>query len=116
MKREFLDYIEDIARAISNVASFTEGMSYEDFVKDNKTNYAVVRALEIIGEAVRKVPLSVRNRYPEIPWKEMAGMRDKLIHEYFGVNPRTVWDTVQKDIPPLESFFQRILEDFQEKS
>jgi uncharacterized protein with HEPN domain len=115
MKREFLDYIEDIASAISNVESFTEGMSYEDFVKDNKTTYAVVRALEIIGEAVRKVPSSVRNRYPEIPWKEMAGMRDKLIHEYFGVNLRTVWDTIQKDIPPLKLLFHRILKDFQEK-
>lgn len=115
MKREFLDYVEDILGAMSNAESFTEGMTYEDFAKDNKTTYAVVRALEIIGEAVRKVPPSVRNRYPGIPWKEMAGMRDKLIHEYFGVNLRTVWDTIQKDIPTLKPMFHQVLKDFPEK-
>jgi uncharacterized protein with HEPN domain len=80
-------------------------------IGDQKTIYAVVRALEIIGEAVRKIPGSVRNRYPEIPWKNMAGMRDKLIHEYFGVNLRIVWDAVQKDIPPLKPLFEKILKE-----
>jgi uncharacterized protein with HEPN domain len=105
MKREFLDYVEDVIEAMSNSEEFVRGMEYEEFKRDQKTIYAVVRALEIIGEAVRKIPASVRNRYPEIPWKNMAGMRDKLIHEYFGVNLRIVWDAVQKDIPPLKPFF-----------
>ena len=105
MKREFLDYVEDVIEAMSNAEEFVRGMEYEEFTRDQKTIYAVVRALEIIGEAVRKIPASVRNRYPEIPWKNMAGMRDKLIHEYFGVNLRIVWDAVQKDIPPLKPFF-----------
>jgi len=101
--------------AMSNAEAFTEGMQFEDFARDNKSTYAAVRALEIIGEAVRKVPPSVRNRYPPIPWKEMGGMRDKLIHEYFGVNLRTVWDTIQKDIPPLKPIFNQILDDFGDK-
>ena len=111
MKREFLDYVEDVIEAMSNSEEFVRGMKYEEFTRDQKTIYAVVRALEIIGEAVRKIPASVRNRYPEIPWKNMAGMRDKLIHEYFGVNLRIVWDAVQKDIPPLKPFFEKILKE-----
>jgi uncharacterized protein with HEPN domain len=90
MKREFLDYVEDIVAAMANSEEFVRGLKYEEFIRDQKTVYAVVRALEIIGEAVRKIPAPVRNRYPEIPWKNMAGMRDKLIHEYFGVNLRIV--------------------------
>ena len=115
MKREFLDYVEDIIAAMSNADIFIEGMNYEEFAKDQKTIYAVVRALEVIGEAVRKVPPSVRNRYSGVPWKEMAGMRDKLIHEYFGVNLRTVWDAVEKDIPTLKPMFQKILQESREK-
>ena len=109
MKREFLDYIEDIVSAMSNAEAFTEGMQFEDFARDNKSVYAAVRALEIIGEAVRKVPASVRNRYPAIPWKEMAGMRDKLIHEYFGVDLETVWETVKANIPKTKPLIKRIL-------
>jgi uncharacterized protein with HEPN domain len=90
MKKEFLDYVEDIIEAMEDAISFVKESEYDDFAKDRKTVYAVVRALEIIGEAVKKVPLRVRNRYPRIPWKEIAGMRDKLIHEYFGVDLKRV--------------------------
>jgi uncharacterized protein with HEPN domain len=85
---------------MSNSENFVRGMKYEEFISDQKTIYAVVQALEIIGEAARKIPASVRNRHPEVPWKNMAGMRDKLIHEYFGVDLRIVWDAVKKDVPP----------------
>jgi len=114
MKEEFLDYIEDIIKAMDDAMSFVEGMEYDDFMKDRKTIYAVIRAIEIIGEAVKKIPDRVKNRYPEIPWREMAGMRDKLIYEYFGVNLRAVWDTVKKDIPNLKPSFDKILEDFKQ--
>lgn len=84
MRREFLDYVEDIVEAMKDAMSFVEGMDYEDFAKDKRTAYAVIRAIEVIGEAVKKVPISVRKRYPEIPWKEMAGMRIKLFTNTLG--------------------------------
>lgn len=115
MTREFLDYIEDVLASMNKAENFIQDMRYEDFLIDDKTSYATVRALEVIGEAVKKVPQLVRNRYPEIPWTEMAGMRDKLIHDYFGVNLRTVWDTVKKDIPHLKPKFEQIYRDFSGK-
>ncbi|KPV64096.1 MAG: hypothetical protein AOA66_0410 [Candidatus Bathyarchaeota archaeon BA2] len=90
-----MDYIEDVIEAMNDAMSFVEGMEYDDFLKDRKTVYAVIRAIEIIGEAVKKIPELVKNRYPQIPWRDMARMRDKLIHEYFGVNLRAVWGTVK---------------------
>jgi len=113
MKEEFLDYVEDIIDAMNDAMSFVEGMKYEDVVKDRKTIYAVVRALEIIGEAAKRIPDLVRNRYPQIPWKDMAGMRDKLIHVYFGVDIRRVWKTVEEDLLHLKPLFEKILKDFQ---
>lgn len=93
---------------MSKVTAFIEGMDYEDFIKDAKTIFAVVRALEVIGEASKSIPPSVKNRYTDIPWKDIAGMRDKLIHEYFGVNLKVVWNTVKRDIPQLRPQFERI--------
>ena len=101
MKEEFLDYIEDIIGAMNDALSFVKDMEYDVFLRDKKTIYAVNRALEIIGEATKNIPASVKNRYPQIPWKKMAGMRDKVIHEYFGVDLKRVWSTVKKDIPDL---------------
>jgi len=114
MKRVFLDYVEDIITAMEDAMSFVEGMDYADFVKNRRTIYAVTRAVEVIGEAVKKIPKTVRNRYPEIPWKDMAGMRDKLIHEYFGVDLRRVWKTVKEDILNLKPLFEKILKDFEQ--
>jgi len=113
MKKEFLDYVEDIVEAVDDAVRFVEGVEYDDFVKDRKTVYAVTRAIEIIGEAVKKIPDKVKKRYPKIPWKRMAGMRDKLIHEYFGVDLRRVWNTVKKDIPNLKPLFEKILKDYE---
>ena len=113
MKREFLDYIEDIIEATGNALKFIEGMEYEDFQKDAKTVYAVVRALEIVGEAVKKIPDEVKNKYPKLPWRDIAGMRDKLIHEYFGVKLKVVWVTLKEDIPTLRPEFEKILKDFE---
>jgi len=113
MKEEFLDYVEDIVEAMDDVMSFVGGLDYDDFVNDKKTAYAVTRAIEIIGEAVKKIPDRVKKRYSKIPWRRMAGMRDKLIHEYFGVDLKRVWNTVKKDIPKLKPMFEKILKDFE---
>jgi len=109
MKKEFLDYIEDIIDAMDSAMKFVEGMEYENFIKDDKTISAVTRKLEIIGEAAKKVPKKVKEDHPLIPWKDMAGMRDKLIHEYSGVDLKRVWNTVKKDIPRLKPLFDEIL-------
>lgn len=113
MKEEFLDYVEDIIEAMEDAMSFVKDTSYDDFAKNKMIIYAVIRAIEVIGEAVKKVPEWVRNRYPQIPWKDMAGMRDKLIHEYFGVDLKRVWKTVKEDIPYLKPLFDKILKDFE---
>jgi uncharacterized protein with HEPN domain len=109
MKREAGDYIEDIIDALDKAMNFVTDISYDEFTQDDKTVFAVVRALEIIGEAVKNIPEDIRRGYPEIPWKDMAGMRDKVIHEYFGVKLSIVWIAVKEEIPPLKPIFEKIL-------
>lgn len=113
MNREYGDYIEDIIDSMNKADKFIENMNYRDFIKDEKTIFAVVRALEIIGEAVKNIPDSVKEKYSGIPWRDIAGMRDKLIHEYFGVKLDVVWETVKAKIPELKPKFQKMLEDLE---
>ena len=114
MKRTYRDYILDILTSIQEIEEFVEGMNFEDFVEDRKTVNAVIRSLEVMGEAVKKIPLEIREKYQEIPWKYIAGMRDKLIHEYHGVDLEIVWEVVEKEIPPLKPKFEKILEELKE--
>ena len=88
-------------------------MSYDQFTADKKTFNAVLRSIEIVGEAAKHVPESVRSKYPAIPWKEMAGMRDKVVHFYFGVNREAVWLVVKERIPSLRPLIERVLRDLE---
>ncbi|MCP8313124.1 MAG: DUF86 domain-containing protein [archaeon] len=108
-KRDYRDYLQDILDSINDIESFTENMNFEDFAKDRKTINAVIRSIEVIGEATKKIPKSIKDRHPSIPWKKMAGMRDKMIHEYFGVDIRILWETIKEDIPPIKPLIQELL-------
>ena len=111
-EKVYLDYLVDMLESAKKALEFVEGMGYDEFASDEKTQFAVVRALEIIGEAAKKVPADVREAYPEIPWREIAGTRDKLIHDYIGVNLSVVWRTIQDDLPPLIEHLGMLLRDF----
>ena len=114
MSHEFLDYVEDILDAMGKAELLLKDITYEELVADFRINFAVFRALEIVGEATKRLPNSVREQYPDIPWKEMAGMRDRIIHNYDGVDYRIVWETVKKRIPIVKPKIAKILEDFPE--
>jgi uncharacterized protein with HEPN domain len=100
--RDILDYIQDILTSILEVEEFTEGMTFEDFSKDKKTVNAVIRSLEVLGEATRHIPINIRAKNKEVPWAKMSGLRNILIHEYMGVDLKTVWNIVTKRIQELK--------------
>ena len=104
-----MDYLQDILQAADETLAFVEGMDLPAFLADRKTNLAVVRELEIIGEADRHIPARARRRHPEVAWEDLVAMRNKLIHEYFGVDLEVLWRTVQEDLPPLRDAIRRVL-------
>jgi uncharacterized protein with HEPN domain len=110
MKGEWRDYLADILESALEVEIFIAGMSYDNFFRDKKTINAVIRSLEVMGEAAKRVPEDIRAKYPEIPWKRMAGMRDKLIHEYAGVDLETVWDVAKEELPAIKPMLERLKE------
>jgi len=113
LKTEFIDYLADILDSIHKIDNFTHGMDFIEFKKDEKTIYAVVRALEVIGEASKRIPPNIRKKHPEVPWKLMDGMRDKLIHEYFGVDLSIIWKTIKDDLPALKTAFEKLVSEHQ---
>ena len=108
-----LDYLDDIHEAARKIERYTTEMTYEEFVDDERTVDAVLRNFEVIGEAAKNVPDDVRQEYPDLPWTEMAGMRDKLIHGYASIELEIVWTTVQDEIPTLIPRIEAVQDDLE---
>jgi uncharacterized protein with HEPN domain len=110
MTRDYTLYLSDIIENIEDARRFVSGMAYEQFVDDKKTINAVIRSIEVVGEAAKHIPQSIRDRQPEIPWKDMAGMRDKCIHDYVGIDCSVVWTAVHEELPGIQVKVKLLLE------
>lgn len=108
--RDWKLYLKDILAAMDSIEQFVAGMDLETFRADDKTTSAVMRKLEIIGEASKRIPDAMRRDHPEVPWKEMAGMRDKLIHFYFGVDYGLVWKAIKERLPRIQTELRKMVE------
>lgn len=104
-------YLQDILGAMESIEKFVEGMNFERFKEDDKTSSAVIRKFEIIGEATKHLPEDIKGKYLQIPWREMAGMRDRLIHFYFGIDHSLVWKTIEESLPKLISQLKKVIEE-----
>ena len=105
-------YLKHILDTIADLEKFLKGVSEENFFKNREKQYAVLRALEIIGEASKNLSSEAKVKSPDVDWKNIAGLRDKLIHAYFGVNLTLVWEILQRDIPELKKQAQKLLDNF----
>lgn len=108
-KRTDKEFLNDSKEAILRINVYIEKLSYEEFLNDIKTQDAVVRNLEIIGEAIKNISKGLKKKYPQMPWKDLSGVRDKLIHHYFGVNLDIVWNIVKKELPEIILQLEAIL-------
>jgi uncharacterized protein with HEPN domain len=109
MPRDYKVSLEDILEASHKVRRYTAGLSENAFRKDDKTLDAVVRNLEVIGEAVKKLPAKIRAKHSQVDWKKIAGLRDILIHEYFGIDVEIIWDILENKLPALEKEVKKII-------
>ncbi len=102
------DYIDDIQDSIKQIEKYIQGYTFEQFVADRKTQDAVVRNLEIMGEAAKHISIGLRKRHSEIPWKSLAGVRDRIVHDYFGINYEMIWQIVTKELPGLDANLKNV--------
>jgi len=111
--RNYSLYIKDIINAMESIEDFVKDMNFRQMRYDDKTSSAVIQKFEIIGEATKNIPDQLRREYSNIPWKRMAGMRDRLIHGYFGVDYKLVWDAIKNEIPNLKLKLQKMFNDIE---
>ncbi|NJD77511.1 MAG: DUF86 domain-containing protein [Candidatus Methanoperedens sp.] len=107
-KRGDIEFLNDVHEAIRRIELYTQDIDYEDFLEDIKAQDAVIRNLEIIGEAAKNITDELKEKHPQILWKDLAGIRDKLIHHYFGVNLEIVWTIIDEDLPLLRKEIRQI--------
>lgn len=112
-KRVYLDYLQDLVDYSEKAIRFVQGVSFDDFGENEEKIFAVVKALEIIGEAARHLPRALRDKYSSIPWKQVTGMRNKITHEYFSVDLEVVWRTVHEDLPLLRDTVKKMITDLE---
>ena len=108
--RDYVLFIEDILTCIKKIEKYTSNISFEEFCRNEMAVDAVVRNFEVIGKAVKKIPEEVRKKYTDVEWKEAAGFRDILIHDYFGIDLEAVWDTLRNNIPSFKKQIVKVLE------
>lgn len=111
-ERDPEDFLVDILDSIEKIEDFIEGFGFEDFATDNKTIYAVILALEIIGEATKNLPNSLKTRHPEVPWRDMTGLRDKMVHGELGIDLEAIWDIAVRDISCLKPLIIKMLQEY----
>ena len=109
MKREYKLFIQDIKECIAQIDKFVADLTLEEFKTDEMVSSAVVRKLEVIGEATKNIPSEIRQKYKELPWSDMARMRDKIIHGYFGIDYEVVWKTIKERLPEIKPKIDAIL-------
>ncbi len=113
-KRDWRLFINDMLECIERIEKYISGLSYDDFIKDDKTKDAVVRNLEIIGEAANQIPVDIRKKYKDIPWAQIVGLRHRLIHGYFVIDYDIVWNIIDKEMPDLKIRMKKILKGLRE--
>jgi uncharacterized protein with HEPN domain len=116
MKKDPKIFLHHILESISEIEKYTKDISEDEFVRSTQVQDAVIRRLEIIGEAAKNIPGEIKEKYDSIPWKKITGSRDVLIHDYFEVDIEAVWDTATKDIPKLKRNIKKILEKFKNQN
>jgi len=116
MKRNPEIFLQHILESIKLIEKYIKGKTKNDFLSIVDLQDKVIRRLEIIGEAVKNLPDEIKGKYPDIPWKQIAGMRDKLIHQYFGIDIEFTWGVVEKEIPLLKKKVQEIIGELKKKS